>query len=146
MSNPLLGETRLALKDGRELVLVLDFEALIEAEAAYAKPMAAMMADALAGFVGASRAVLFGALRAKHPGIGLREAGALLASDGAAVEAALDAASAAAFPQQAEDGDKADPPLATPPAAPRGSSSGRSGAKPGSTRTSFGGRPRKPSS
>lgn len=128
MPNPLLGETPLALSDGRELVLVLDFEALIEAEAAYGKPMAALMADALTGFIGASRAILYGALRAKHPEIGLREAGAMLASDGAAVEAALDAASAAAYPEAAEGGDKANPP---PASAPAGSSSGRSGAKPG---------------
>lgn len=139
MSNPLKGEVPLVLKDGRAFTLVMDFEALVQAEAAYGKPMAQLMADALAGFVGASRAILFGALRTRHPEIGMRAAGEMFASDGAAVEAALEAASAAAFPPPAT-GDK------EPGNARAGTISGGSGAKPGSTPPPSGKRRRKPTS
>ena len=139
MTNALKGEVPLVLADGRTLTLVMDFEALIAAEAAYGKPLAVLMVDALGGYVGASRAILFGALRTRHPEITLRAAAEMLASDGAAVEAALDAASAAAFPEAAaEGGDEKNPP---PVHAPRGKRSGGSGAKPGSTQTRSGGRP-----
>ena len=67
--NPVKGEVPLKLSDGREFVLVLDFEALVEAESAYGKPLAQVMADAATGFVGATRALLYGALRAKHPAV-----------------------------------------------------------------------------
>ena len=139
--NPIRGEVPLVVADGRTLTLVMDFEALIAAEAAYAKPLAVVLADAAAGFIGATRAILFGALRTRHPEIGLRGAGELLNSDGDAVEAALTAATDAAFPQAAAEDREAGNVRA-----PVGKRSGGSGAKPGSTRTSSGGQPRKPSS
>lgn len=102
-ANPILGQVPLVLSDGRELTLAMDFHALVGAERAYGEPMHKLMSDALAGFVSANAAILFGALQTHQPGITLREATGLFGSDGAAVEAALDAASAAAFPKAAED-------------------------------------------
>ncbi len=122
MSNPIRGETPLKLGDGREFTLVLDFEALVEAESAYGKPLAVLMSDAGAGFVGASRALLFGALRTKHPGVSLRDASAILQTDGDTVGTALTLAADAAFPDagKAEGKEGKNPP---------GRASGRSGAK-----------------
>lgn len=139
MSNPVKGEVPLVLADGREFILVLDFEALIEAESAYRKPMPLVLAEALQGFVGANRALLFGALRARHPRMTLGDAAALLQSDGETVSEALTAAAEAGFPEasKTEDGDGKNPP---------GAISGASGAKPGSIRTRSGGRRPKPSS
>jgi hypothetical protein len=140
MANPLKGEAALRLADGRELMLVLDFEALIAAEAAYAKPLHQLMADSSAGFMGATRALLWGAMQGRQGGLSLADAGALLLSDHAAVLAALGAAGEAAMP--AAEGDKAGN------AARRrgGTRSGSNGAKPGSTRRSSGARPRAASS
>lgn len=123
MANPIRGEIPLKLSDGRSLVLVMDMEALVEAEAAYGKPMAGMMADAGAGFVGASRALLFGALRTKHPEVTLREASAIMASDGEAAAAALSAAVEAGFPNASAGGNEQVKRQAT-------KTSGASGAKP----------------
>jgi hypothetical protein len=122
--NPIKGEVPLKLSDGREFVLVLDIEALVEAEAAYGKPVAQVMADASAGFIGASRALLYGSLRARHPSITLREASAIMV-DGEHVLDALSAAAEAAMPSDASTEGNA----ARPKPSPRGKSSGRSGAK-----------------
>src|SRR6478609_4662181 len=119
--NPIKGEVPLRLSDGREFVLVLDFEALVEAEGAYGKPLAQVMADASAGFVGASRALLYGALRAKHPGITLRDASALFLEHADDVSAALEQAATAAFPDASAEGNAGSP--------QRGPTSGGSGAK-----------------
>lgn len=139
MANPLKGEVPVALADGRQLVLVLDIEALIEAEAAYGKPMRVMMQDAAREFIGALRAVLFGALRTHHPDITLREAAGMLSNqrDAEAISDALGRAAEAGFPQTAEGKQGANPP---------GTSSGASGAKRGSTPTPSGGRRRARSS
>lgn len=122
--NPVLGEAALKLKDGRTLTLVLDFEALVAAETAYGKPLAQTLADANAGFVGATRSLLFGTLQAKHPEMSLREATSIFMSDGEAVSAALEAASIAAYP--AEDKESGKAPAARPR---RGKNSGSNGAK-----------------
>ncbi len=122
MANPLIGQTPLKLKDGREFILVLDMEAMVEAEGAYGKPMSKLMADASAGFVGAVRATLYGALRAKHPTITLRDASAMFQSDGERVEEAMERAAEAAFPD-------AEPSEGKESANPPGKRSGRSGAK-----------------
>jgi hypothetical protein len=121
--NPVKGEVGLTLSDGRKLTLVMDMEALVEAESAYGKPMAQVMADASAGFVGASRALLYGALRAKHPDVSLRDASAMFASDADAVGQALTQAVEKGFPDAANAEGKQG-------ARPRGKTSGSSGAKP----------------
>lgn len=131
MANAIRGEVPLNLSDGRNLVLVMDMEALVEAEAAYGKPMAGMMADAGAGFVGASRALLYGSLRTKHPETTLRDASAIMASDGEAAAKALSAAVEVGFPKASPGGND----LAQPQA---GKTSGGSGAKRGSSRTTSG--------
>lgn len=137
--NPLKGETPLAIGDGedaREFILVLDHEALIAAEAAYRKPMAQMMAEASLGFVGAARAMLFGALRANHPKVTLAECGQMMLEHGEAVSEALGAAAEAAFPKSAKAEGR------EPGKAPAGKSSGRNGAKRGSTPKRSSARPR----
>lgn len=149
MTNPLKGEVPLTLADGRELLLVLDFHALVVAERAYGKPMPEMLADALRGFVGATTAILFGALQSRQPTVTQGEAEALFASDGEAVQRALDAASDAAFPPApGKAGDTAEDRKAGNAAARAraGKSSGASGAKAGSSRTRSGAPRPKPSS
>lgn len=131
MSNPVTGHVPLTLKDGRQFTLVLDMEALVEAETVYGKPMRRMMADASQEFFGAVRAVLYGALRAKHPNITPREASSMLQTDADAVSAALEAAGKAGFDQgEGSEGKEA--------AHPPGKRSGRNGARPGSTPISSG--------
>lgn len=97
--NSVKGETPLNLSDGRQFILVLDFDALIEAEAVYGKPLLQMMEDANAGFVGAIRAMLYGSLRRKHPKIALSDASAMLMTDGNAVQDAVEKAAVAAMPE-----------------------------------------------
>lgn len=122
--NPLKGEAPLKLKDGREYTLVLDFEALVEAENAFGKPLPIIMAEASQGFMGAIRALLFGALRARQPDITAVEAAGIIMTDFDAVGAALQAATDVAFPKSEgrESGN------------PAGTTSGASGAKRASTR------------
>lgn len=125
MTNPVKGEAQLKLADGREFTLTLDFEGLVQAETAYGKPLPKLMSDAAAGFVGAARALLWGALRAKHPGISLADASAMFMTDMDTVTVALDAAVEISFPDQSNaestEGKKG--------AHPRGKTSGGSGAK-----------------
>lgn len=137
--NPIKGEVPLVLSDGRTFTLLLDMEALVEAETAYRKPMARMMADAAEGFVGATRAMLYGALRAKHPTITLRDASTMFQTDADAVADALERAVTASHPAS-EGGEGKDSP--NPPGKP----SGANGAKPASTRKRSGGQRRAPSS
>jgi hypothetical protein len=77
------------LKDGRELSLDFGLEAIIAAESAYGQPAAKLMFDASEGFIGAMRALIYGALRGKHADITLSEAGEIWRSDKAAIEKAL---------------------------------------------------------
>lgn len=139
MAIALKGEAPLKLSDDREFTLVLDMEALIEAEAAYGKPLEQMMGDAARGFVGASRALLYGALRARHPSITLRDAATMFMSDLEAVTDALGKASEAGFPKASAEGNAAAP-------AQAGKPSGSNGAKPGSNRKRSGAKPRARSS
>jgi hypothetical protein len=123
MANIVKGEAPLKLKDQREFVLVMDMEALVEAESAYGKPLQKMMVDASQGFVGASRALLYGALRAKHPMVTLRDASAIFMTDPDAAGEALTKAVEAGFPDVTQSAEgKAQ--------GPRGRRSGASGAKP----------------
>lgn len=125
MANPVKGEVPLTLGDGRTFTLALDMEALVEAEAAYGKPLHQLMADASAGFMGAMGAMLQGALSAHHR-VTRKEALAMLRTDMQTIADALGKATDAAFPK--------DEPKAgngSPKPARRGKSSGRSGAKRG---------------
>ncbi len=136
MTNPIRGEAVLKLKDKREFTLVLDFEALVAAESVYGKPLAHVLVDAKSGFIGAMRALLFGATREHHPDVTLNGATAIFMSDGDAVSAALEVATASAFPEAAGDKERG---KARPP---RGKTSGGSGAKPDSNRKGSGKQPR----
>lgn len=132
--NSIKGEAPLRLSDGRELTLILDFDALVAAETAYGKPLARLMADAAGGFIGAVRALLLGALSRYHPEITAAEAAEIILSDFDAVGDAMQAATEAAFPPA--EGKKSGN------ARPAGKSSGRNGAKLASTRKPSGGKPR----
>lgn len=120
--NPVKGEAPLVLHDGRSLTLVLDMEAMVEAEAAYGKPLPKLLADAGEGFMGAMGALLQGAL-ARHHKIGRTEALEMLRSDPDAVAVALGEASEKAFPKASAEG-KAGKPRG-------GKTSGGNGAKRG---------------
>lgn len=119
----------LKLKDKREFVLVLDFEALVAAETAYGRPLAQTLADAKAGFVGATRSLLYGTLQENHGDLTLQDATAIFMLDGDAVSSALEAATTAAYPAPAAAEDKKAG-KGKPARRPRGKTSGRSGAKP----------------
>jgi hypothetical protein len=125
MTNPIKGEVPLVLADGRRFVLVLDIEALVDAEAAYEKPMAILLSDVSQGFLGATAALLQGALQRLNP-VSRREALEMLTTDQGEVSRALTAAVELAYPEQSAGGKAA---AAAP--RPRGKASGRSGAKPG---------------
>ena len=132
MANFIKGEAPLKLKDGREFTLVFDMEALVEAESAYGKPLNQLMTDAQRGFVGAIRAMLFGALQTNHPEITPRDALAIFTSDTDAVQKALEAAGTngltkAEGVETAEDEESGKAVAKVPPGKP----SGRSGAKRG---------------
>lgn len=124
MSNPVKGEATLKLGDGRELTLVLDMEALVEAESSYGKPLPKLMREAQEGFMGASAALLQGAL-SRHHDMSRAEALELLRTDADAVAEALGRAGDSAFPEAAAGN------AAALKSRPRGKTSGRSGAKRG---------------
>lgn len=125
MVNPVKGEVPLVLGDGQEFVLVMDWEALIEAESAYGKPMQQLMSDATNGFVGASRSLLYGAMRAKHPRATQQDATRILFQEGEIVREALTEAINLAFPSTEGKGMAA---------GQAGKISGANGAKPVSSR------------
>ena len=122
MVSPLKGEVSVSISGG-EYTLVLDFEGLVAAETAYGKPLAHLTMDAQQGFVGALRALLFGALRRHHPDVDMEAAGKLFLADGKAVELGLEAAAKLAYSD--DEGDK------KPGKAlrQRGTNSGRNGAR-----------------
>lgn len=132
--NPVKGEANLTLGDGRNLTLILDFDALVSAETAYGKPLARLMADAAGGFIGAVRALLLGALSRYHPEITPAEAAEIIMSDFDAVGDAMQAATEAAFPSA--EGKKSGNAL------PAGKASGHNGVKPASNRKPSGTKPR----
>lgn len=126
MTNRIKGEVPLKLRDGRELIVVLDHEALIEAEAAYGKSLQALIADAAAGFMGASRALLYGALHSHHPDLSLKDAAKILFENAETAGAALSQAYEASMP----DPSKASAEGNGEAKRPAGKTSGANGAKP----------------
>ncbi|MAG24956.1 hypothetical protein CMI47_05190 [Candidatus Pacearchaeota archaeon] len=128
MANAIKGETPLVLSDGREFTLVLDMEALVEAETIYGKPLSKLMEDAMSGFMGAAAAMLQGAA-ARHHGLKRGDALEIIRTDMGEVVEALTRASESAFPDEVEAGNA---PAPKPKAKkPRGKTSGRNGAKQG---------------
>jgi hypothetical protein len=136
MANFLKGEVPLVLADKRKLTLVFDMDALIEAEAAYGKPMHQVTADASKGFMGATRALVFGALQARHPEMTLKDAADILGANTMAITEALTRALDQSMPEPAPSAPGND----AAPAAKRqpGKTSGANGAEPASTRTRSG--------
>lgn len=120
--NPVKGEVPLVLSDGREFTVVLDMEALVEAETRYGKPLPKLMQDAGEGFMGATAALLQGAL-SQHHDIGRADALDMLRTDADAVAQALSKAGEVAFPSGKAGNE--------PAPGRRGKTSGRSGAKRG---------------
>lgn len=123
MTNTVKGEAELVLSDGRTFTLVMDFEAFVAAEGLYRQPLVTIAIEAATGFMGATRALLYGALRAHHSAVTPEEAGAMCLAEYDRVKVALEAADKSAYPDPAED---KKPGKARPP---RGSSSGSNGAK-----------------
>lgn len=142
MPNPVRGEAELKIGD-RTFILAMDMEALIVGESVYGKPMDQLMKDAKAGFVGATRAIFLGALATHHPEVTKEDAIALLQSHGKEIGKALNVAGSLAWPDRSkdprgtEDGDDSNPP---------GKSSGRGGARQGSTRKASSGKRLEPTS
>lgn len=130
MINPVIGETELALSDGRKFTIVFAASALIHAEATYGKPTAEIMAEAGKGFLSATTALLYGALQRHHPEIGHEEAADIALREGMAVRVSIDRAAKLAFP----DAPKAPEDRKGPN--PPGKNSGASGVKQASTRKS----------
>lgn len=128
MANPVKGEAELKLEDGREFTLLLDMEGLVQAEAQYGKPMKDLLADTAKGFVGASRALLWGGLRQHHPEVTPKQALAMLEDEGEAVALAIAAAVTSAFPDAADDDEEEKDEKSKSPPSKR---SGGSGAKRG---------------
>lgn len=140
MANAVKGETPLVLADGRVFKMVLDMEGMVEAEQRYRKPIHEVIIDMANGFLGALAALTQGALARFHPELTRTDALAMLQTDREIIAEALEAALAAAFPDEAKaiaEGNGASP--------PDGQSSGRSGAKPASTRKPSGAPRRAPS-
>lgn len=135
MANLLKGEVPLVLKDKRAFTLVFDMDALIEAEGAYGKPMHALAADASAGFLGALRAMLYGAMRARHPSVTIAEVSEILREDTHSVTVALTAALDRSMPEAGKAGAEGN----VQPVLQRGKTSGGSGVKRSSTRRRSGG-------
>lgn len=135
MANLLKGEVPLVLADKREFTLVFDMDALIEAEGAYGKPMHQLAADASQGFLGALRAMLYGALRARHPDVALEEVSDIILEDTLSVTTALTKALERSMPEPGPSG----PAGNARPAPQRGRISGGNGAKRSSTRKPSGG-------
>lgn len=135
MSNLLKGEAPLILADKRAFTLVFDMDALIEAESAYGKPMHKLAADASAGFLGAMRAMLYGAMRARHPDVSLEDVSQIILEDTLSVTTALTKALELSMPKPGKQGAAGN----ARPAPQPGKTSGASGAKRSSTRKRSGG-------
>lgn len=145
MANSLKGETPLTLADGREFTLVLDMEALIGAEGLTGKPLPVVIGQAAEGFWGALAAIAQCAFLRFHPEITREDVLAMMRTDRAALREAITESMKHAFPdaKPAKAGDDGKVGNAK---TPRGKSSGRSGAKPGSTPKRSGNKRRAPSS
>lgn len=131
------GEVPLVLSGGRTLTLTFNHETLFAAEKAYGEALHILLGHLQMDRWGAVRAFLFAGLQPKHPEITLCECGEMLLGGeleaiGKSIASGLDAA----MPKGGKEGEN-------PPArAPRGKSSGASGAKPGSSRKRSGKQPR----
>jgi hypothetical protein len=123
MTNRIKGEVPLELDDGRKFTLLFDHAGLVHSESAYGKPLHMVLADASAGFMGATSALLYGALRAHHPALTSEDVLAILFENTETINKALSAAHEAAMPA---------PSASTEGKAPRqaGKTSGSNGAKP----------------
>lgn len=157
MPNRLKGEVPLRLADGREFVLLLDHEGLMQAAIAHTgktklrkllsdlQPQVAEDGtialdedgDPVKDTLPATKAVLFGALCAHHPEMSLRDAGNLLFAEQEKVAEALGEAMSLSFPDAEGDQDRGNA-----AASPASKTSGASGAKPGSNRKHSGARRR----
>ncbi|WP_288413852.1 hypothetical protein [uncultured Novosphingobium sp.] len=130
MANIGKGEVSLDLGDVGRFTLAFDMQALVAAEEAADRPIADLLDRAKRGFMGASRAIFFGALQRHHPETSIDDVDELLNVHGDTIahalgktlDASMPAADAAARAVEGKQG-------ANPP----GKSSGRSGAAQGST-------------
>lgn len=139
MANTLKGETPLTLADGREFTLLCDMEALVGVEALTGKPLPMVIRQAGEGFWSATAAIAQAAFARFHPEIAREDVLAMLRTDRAALEEALTEALKHAFGDPDSDAGDAE---GNAPKRPRGKSSGRNGAKQGSTPKRSGGRRR----
>lgn len=137
LANKFKGEAPLKLSDGREYILVLDFDAMAAAESIYGKPLQRLMAEATMGFIGAARALLAGMLQRHHPDLSMDEVAEILISHRDAVDAAMQAATASAMPDA--EGEKSGN------ASKAGKRSGAGGAKSASPRKTSGSKRSAPS-
>jgi hypothetical protein len=106
MANPVRGEAACILEDGRTLTLVIDFEALAVAEDIADIGVNELLASlANNPRMKVLRAIVFGALQARHPEIGLDDVGSFLLTDDASpISEALGKAMGGAFPQASQSG------------------------------------------
>lgn len=119
------GEVPLALSDGRELVLCMDFAMRCKVEDLCGKPFHKVAEDAEAGFQRAIRDLLWGALQRSHPEMSLDDVTELISAHEHEMNDALSrAADAAAGKVEGEQ-------VGNAPRRRTGKSSGGSGAKSG---------------
>lgn len=97
MANPDRGEVDLKIGED-SYTLRLSSNALAEIEDLLGLPFGELVAQMGAGRIGAQRAMVFAALRDKHPKLSLIDAGNMLDRDRDAVAAALGKALSLAFP------------------------------------------------
>jgi hypothetical protein len=117
MGKPVKGEVRLKYR-GKNLTLVLDFNALCDFEAVVgetAQTRLACLENGTAAF-GDMRALLWAMLQSHHPDMSLKDAGKVIGEGMAEVSGALQAAFIAALPAEAEGrGKKPKPKTVKPP-------------------------------
>lgn len=130
MSNPLKGEAKVKLSDGRVLTLAFDFDALIAVEEASGMRLPAILEE-LGGepSLKVQRALVYGALRRDHPEIDLQQAGKLFLTEGEALSKAIDDSLAGSLGPADEEAEEHDPSAGPPKrGAGTGASSSRRGA------------------
>lgn len=104
MTNPIKGETRISLPDGREFTLVMDFEMRVAVEGLCDKPFSEVAQRASEGFHGAIRALLWGSLQRHHADLSMGDVTALIEDHGAELEAGMVKAAKAAAPDASAGG------------------------------------------
>ncbi len=126
MANMGKGEASFTTSDGQKLTLVVDFNALAEAEHAVNMGANDILAGLSKGRIKAMQGITLGALAARHPGMRLDDVNTLLQhdDDAGALAAALMAAVNAAFPKAGDANGTPDPRL---PPGSTGTSSKRTG-------------------